>query len=255
MNVVIIGTGNVATAFSKLIKSAGHEIIAVTGRNEEQAKYLAESLNTNYFSGFSTIPKAEIYLVSVSDSSIKEVADALKVRDKIIVHTSGSVSKKVFENSSKNFGVLYPLQSLRKENEDTPAIPLLIDASNESTINILKTFASTLSSDVSVANDEQRLKLHIAAVIVSNFTNYLYTLTKSYCENENVPFKMLIPLIEETATRLKKLNPENVQTGPAIRNDISTIQKHLEILHDYPELNKIYQSMSEGIMNHYRDKK
>lgn len=252
MNVAIVGSGNVATVFGRLIKNAGHTIVAVAGRNEMNTKQLAATLNSNCFYDVSLMPAADIYIIAVSDGAIKDVCEALKVENKIVVHTSGAVSKYLLENSSGSFGVLYPLQSLRKENENNPVIPLLIDANNESTLNVIKSFALTFSSKVFVAGDEQRMKLHVAAVIVSNFTNYIYTLTKDFCESENVPFKMLIPLIEETATRLEKFNPEDVQTGPAIRNDISTINKHLEILQDYPQLHQIYQSMSEGIANFYR---
>lgn len=251
MNVIIIGSGNVATVFGKLIKNSGHYIAAVAGRNEQQALQLAHLLEASYYSDLSLTPEADIYIIAVSDSSINDIADKLKVGKKIVVHTSGSVSKNVLQNSSENFGILYPLQSLRKENENSPVIPLLIDANNNETLRVLKSFASTLTSKISVANDEQRLKLHVAAVIASNFTNYIYTLTKEYCEKENVPFNMLLPLIEETAMRLYTCNPKEMQTGPAIRKDYSTIEKHLEILSNLPELKQIYQSMSKGIINYY----
>ena len=115
---------------------------------------------------------------------------------------------------------------------------------------MIENFALTLSSKVSYANDEQRLKLHVAAVIVNNFTNHLYTLAADYCADEGLDFKMLQPLIEETALRLRDHRPADVQTGPAARKDMATLDKHLSILSQHPVLKKIYLRMSDSIMNH-----
>jgi|KBSMisStandDraft_5_1062788.scaffolds.fasta_scaffold330309_1 predicted short-subunit dehydrogenase-like oxidoreductase (DUF2520 family) len=253
MNVVLIGSGNVATVFGKLIKKSGHSIVQVIGRNEQHAKALADILGSDFHTNLSQANiEADIYVISVSDSSIIDIANNFKTGNKIVVHTSGAVSKNVLQKCSANFGVLYPLQSLRKQNENTLVIPLLIDANNEETLDTLRSFAETISSKVSVADDQQRLKLHVAAVIVSNFSNYIFTLTKAYCEKENIPFNMLLPLIQETAMRLNEFAPEDVQTGPAIRGDKPTMQKHLELLKEYPELKKIYEIISEGIINYYK---
>jgi predicted short-subunit dehydrogenase-like oxidoreductase (DUF2520 family) len=253
MNVVLIGSGNVATVLGKHIKKSGHSIVEVISRNEQRAKELANVLESDFHTNFSQInATADIYIISVSDSAIIDIANNLKVENKIVVHTSGAISKNILQNSSENFGVLYPLQSLRKENNNTSVIPILIDANNKETLDTIRSFTETISSKVSVADDEQRLKLHVAAVVVSNFSNYIFTLTKAYCEKEHIPFDMLLPLIQETALRLNEFSPVDVQTGPAIRGDRLTMQKHLELLQEYSELKKIYEIISEGIINYYK---
>ena len=151
------------------------------------------------------------------------------------------------QNISTNYGVLYPLQSLRKEIPDTVAIPLLVDGNSEKATRQVEDFALTISPIVSRANDEQRLKLHVAAIIANNFTNHLFSLTEEFCKNEKVDFKLLLPIINETARRLIDHAPAEVQTGPAIRNDISTIDKHLALLANYPKLKNIYQLLTDSI--------
>ena len=49
--------------------------------------------------------------------------------------------------------------------------------------------------------DDQRLKLHLAAVLCNNFVNHLYALTERYCKMEGLDFQLLLPLIKETAAR------------------------------------------------------
>lgn len=252
MNVVLIGAGNVATVLGRLIKDAGHTVREVVSRNAQHAGQLATILETGFNTDLkSTYQNADIYIIAVADDAIGDIADTLKLEDNIVVHTSGAVPMPILGKISKNYGILYPLQSLRKETLHIPVIPLLIDAGNETTLLTIQSFTASISGKVSVVNDAQRLKLHVAAVVAANFSNHLYALTEEFCQKENVRFDMLIPLIQEVALRLDDFSAKDVQTGPAIRNDQDTIQKHLQVLNDYPEIKKIYEIFTERITSFY----
>jgi len=249
MKIGIIGSGNVATVMGRKVSKAGHKIIQVISRNEGHAQLLAKELNCGYASSFDDLNRdGDLYMVAISDSSLLELDKHLSLEKKMIVHTAGSVSKNVLGKISKNYGVLYPLQSLRKENENIPEIPLLVDANTAENLTLIYDFAKTISNDVRHSNDEERLKLHVGAIIVNNFTNHLYALTENYCKKENVDFKLLLPLINETASRLHFFSPTELQTGPAARNDKLTIEKHLALLKDHPALKRIYELMTESIL-------
>lgn len=250
MKVVLIGSGNVATVLGRLIKDAGHEILQVLSRNPLHAKVLADRLGAS--SGdLNAAPdmQADLFIVSIIDSGYADQLGQFKMGNKLVLHTGGSVSKDVLQNFSTNYGVLYPLQTLRKELTTIPTIPFLIDANNEGAIVFIEEFARTFSQKVGRANDEQRLKLHTAAVIVSNFTNHLYALTETFCLAEQVNFDMLKPLILETANRIEHASPADVQTGPAIRKDIQTLDKHLRVLSLHPKLRTTYMRLTDSIMN------
>ena len=164
-----------------------------------------------------------------------------------MVHTAGSVSREILKPISERNGVLYPLQSLRRETEHVPGIPILVDASDGDSLKVLEGLAASVSSQVARASDAERLKLHTAAVIVNNFSNHLYTLAEDFCKRSGVEFKLLVPLIKETADRISILSPAGLQTGPAIRNDMGTIEKHLDLLSGFPEIQKIYRQLTESI--------
>ena len=251
MNIVIIGSGNVANVIARLIVQKGHSIIQIAGRNKKAVESLANDVNAKTEIDFKNIDTdADLYIIAVSDSAVAEVANKLQLTNKIIVHTAGAVSKDVLRNVSKNYGVLYPIQSLKKEIDYIPEIPLIIDGNSYETKMTLLDFARGFSKTVLEANDETRLKLHAGAVITSNFTNYMFVLTKSFCDSEKIDFNLLLPLIKETVQRLHKYNPIEMQTGPALRGDIVTIEKHLQILKEYPALKNIYKIMSENILEH-----
>jgi hypothetical protein len=144
---------------------------------------------------------------------------------------------------------------MRKEATHQPIIPLLIDGNDEDVKQQVRALALTMSAMVEEAGDDQRLKLHLAAVMVSNFTNHLYSLTEDFCKNEHVPFTALVPLIQEVAGRTASYSPTTMQTGPAVRNDLLTIEKHLGLLAGYPLQKKLYGIITESIMEFYRDRK
>jgi len=255
MNVVIIGSGNVATILGRKMFLAGHEIRQIVGRHEDNAAPLADELNCGYVLTLDEINKdSDLYIIAISDSSLAEIGTELFLDKQLVVHTAGSVPKSVLEKVSRNYGVLYPLQSLRKEIKTTPEMPLLVDANTEDNLTLIYDFAKTISDKVEAASDEERLKLHVGAIIVNNFANHLYALTEDYCRNENIHFQMLLPLINETASRLNSFPPKEVQTGPAERNDFQTIEKHIELLAQNPALKKIYEVMTESIIQNVRFK-
>ena len=251
MDIIIIGTGNTATILGRKLKVAGHEIIQIFGRDAKAASDLAYELNTESTNYWSVVQRnADIYVLAVSDIAIEEVAQELQLNEKIIVHTAGAVSKNILNSISSHFGVFYPLQSLKKEMQYLPQTPILIDASDATTLEQLEALGESISESVVQVNDEQRLKMHLAAVFCNNFVNHLYALMEGYCKKEGLDFQILKPLIQETALRINSIAPSQSQTGPAIRNDTTTLEKHLLLLEGYPDLKMIYQLFTKSIQEH-----
>lgn len=247
--IVLIGSGNAATVLGRLMKKQGHEIVQVVSRNLENARILANELGA--YSEPLTAPsfaEADIYIISVLDQAIKSMEKYEALRGKFVVHTAGSVSINALANISDRYGVLYPLQTLSKFVDHIPEIPFMVDGNNADTIDTLIKFARTISSNVSYANDNQRMGYHIAAVFATNFSNHMFALAEIYCQRENIDFKMMHPLIEEICTKVKMYSPYLTQTGPAIRNDSFTMGKHLEMLSRYPELKYMYIKLTENII-------
>ena len=253
MNITLIGSGNVATVLGRLLKDKEHAIVEICSRNKSHAATLAAELNAAICNSPKNINnQSDIYIIAVSDDAVSRVISSLSLGEKFVVHTCGSISKDVLKNTSKNYGVLYPLQSLRKETSYVPTIAFLVDGNNEHTMQEIKKLAASLSSQVAQANDEMRLHYHLSAVVVSNFTNHLYALTRQYCDANKIDFHLLLSLIEEVVQRLHHYEPAEMQTGPAVRGDETTIQKHLALLEKFPELQYVYEVMSKNIRDFNR---
>lgn len=273
MRVVMIGTGNVATVLSKLLVSKGHEILQVYGRNSDHASRLAEEIqglalknisetedpsnfNQKFKTNFCSDPalidnSADLYIVALSDTALYSITSWLNTGNKLVVHTAGSVPMDVLSGCSTNYGVLYPLQSLRKEMKSIPEIPFLIEGNTADDLCLIEELASDLSNTVVKMNSEDRMRLHIGAVMVSNFTNYLYARTAEYYKDQKLDFRLLLPLMKESVSRLEYVDPVEMQTGPAVRNDQPTIQKHLRLLSDKKDLAELYKRFSEEIRDYF----
>ncbi|MVT10144.1 Rossmann-like and DUF2520 domain-containing protein [Chitinophaga tropicalis] len=253
MDIVIIGAGNVAHCFGHLLKLHGHQILQVISRNKEHAVELAELLHASATDDLLDINmEADIYILAVSDAAIQELNSELRLGKRIVVHTAGAVPLEAIKKISTNTGVIYPLQSIRKEVKNFPPIPLMLEAATDEAMRRMQAVAQSIGSRIEVMDSHQRLQLHLAAVLCNNFTNHLIARSKDYCEKAGLDFTLLQPIIKETFDRLDKYPAESVQTGPALRNDEITMDRHRALLQDNEYLQLIYQVLSDSIYHFHR---
>ena len=254
-SIVFLGSGNVATHLAMAMHRVKIKILQVFSPNIEHAKTLAGKINSQATNNISDIKQdADLYLISVSDDQIKTVAKEMSPFQGIVAHTSGIVEMTVL-NKFENFGVFYPLQTFSKNRPvDMESVPFCIEGKNEKSWKALFNMAKKIGHhSVQYINSTERKDLHLAAVLVNNFTNHLYAQAEKLLEEKKMNFEILLPLIQETAAKLNQLQPSDAQTGPAKRKDLNTIKIHSEVLKNNPELLEIYQLFSHQILNKYHD--
>jgi predicted short-subunit dehydrogenase-like oxidoreductase (DUF2520 family) len=248
-DIVIIGSGNVASILGNEFLKKKIKVLQVYSRTEAHAKKLASKLNCNYTSDVDQIePSADLYLFTVSDSAIQSILKQGNWQGKTLAHTAGSVPLEIFKPFSENYGVFYPFQSFTKERKiDLSETPFFIEGSNEQVTIQLQNLAQHISSKVEVASSQQRAILHLAGVFVSNFTNHMVTIAFNILKENNLPKESIYPLLKETVEKAIDINPEKAQTGPAIRNNKEILDKQVQMLQENPEWQKIYTFVSESI--------
>lgn len=245
--IVIIGSGNVAThliqAFSK---NETVDLIQVFARKKENL--LSFIAPAKIVDNLSDLKEADLYIIAVSDDAIEQVANQISFENKLVVHTSGSYDFNGISTKNRK-GVFYPLQTFSKNKAiDFKTIPLCLEAENEADYAVLEKIAKSVSDKVYQINYRQRQSLHVAAVFVNNFVNHLYHIGSEICDNNQVDFGILKPLIEETANKINQLPPKEAQTGPAKRQDFNTIERHLNFISDDNQKN-IYQMLTQSILS------
>ncbi len=245
ITVSIIGSGKVAHhLILHLLEQEGIYLQQVYARHTDQLPaYLPKDRIINQLDQLTAV---DLILLAVSDDAIEQVTAAIPLQNQLIAHTSGATSIEAIKGPNRA-GVFYMLQTFSLEKAiDFSEIPFCLEAQSDADFNLLEKVALKFSEKVFDINSEQRRSIHIAAVFVSNFVNHMYVLGAEICKENHVPFDILKPLIQETAEKIKTIPPRQAQTGPAIRKDQKTIEKHLEFLID-PNLKNIYQILTQSI--------
>jgi predicted short-subunit dehydrogenase-like oxidoreductase (DUF2520 family) len=247
IKIVIIGSGNVAHhLIEAFAKSKKVEIVQVFARQKESITPLVDS--NKITTSFTNLAPADLYIIAVSDDAIAKVSSQIPFENRLVVHTSGTVSIDSLDSKNRK-GIFYPLQTFTKNKAvDFSSIPICLESENESDFELLKNVAESISNVVFKINSEQRKVLHVSAVFVNNFVNHLYQMGQEICIENKVPFEILKPLILETANKIMTLSPAAAQTGPAKRNDTQTIEAHLAILTNENQAT-IYKILTQSIQN------
>ena len=245
ISVVLLGAGNVAThlynAFSK-----SEKVTVNQWYNRTLTSISSYANKVDITDNLDQLKEADIYIIAVSDDSIAKLSEDLPFTNRLVVHTSGSVSVHDMDKKNK-LGVFYPLQTFSKAIDlDFSEVPICIEIIEKKNLKLLKDLATAVGCTPHKVYTEQRQTMHLAAVFVNNFTNQMYRIAHEIGETENVDFNLLKPLLMETARKVQHLSPYRAQTGPAKRNDKKTIKRHLKQLKN-EDHKKIYELLTDSI--------
>ena len=250
--VTIIGAGNLGSQLGRAMADRGLSIEQVFSRSIEKAQGLALAVGAAYTPFLEDITGgADLYMLAVRDDAIESVARALSKNlppSSLLVHTSGARASTVLEPFFERYGIFYPLQTISRGRPlAVDKVPFCIHANKEAEAEALMAMASRLSGSVHRMEDAERAYLHMAAVFANNFPNHLFAIAHRLLERRGLDFDLLRPLIEETAAKVMDGPPADLQTGPAIRGDANTLQIHLDLLDDEPEIQQLYLQLTRSI--------
>lgn len=247
--VVIIGSGNVAEALAKAIGASRYELVQIYARNRERGQAIARAVRCACADDPKRIAEADIYLMAVSDRAVPKLSESFDFGDAVVAHTAGSVALGELAPRIRNKGVFYPLQTFTAGRSlELSDVPLFIEGNNDFTVDALAGLAGALSTRVRIADSRQRMRLHLAAVFACNFANHMFAVGQQLLQEYGLSADLIKPLIRETVAKaLDSPSAAAVQTGPARRNDYRTRHKHIEMLHNHPELQNLYKNISLNI--------
>ncbi len=247
--VSLVGSGNIAHWLVYALKKADVDIRQIYSRQLDHAKELATKADADAIDSLrDLLPDSDLYIFSVKDDSYETLLSQLPFRLPLAVHTAGSLSIRIFEPYADSYGILYPYQSLNKNMDFANVeVPLSVESNDKMVENELFAFAGRLSSTVQLMGEARRLVLHRAAIFGCNFTNAMYAIAYDILRENNIDWRMILPLLENTLDKVKTMNPHDAQTGPAKRGDQNIILMHQEALQD-ERLREIYRLMSDYIM-------
>lgn len=253
--VYIIGSGNIAWHLANMYTSAPLHVKGIWSRNQEAGMEISDKFHIPFIEEDTILGMEGIFILAISDSAIESVAARIN-KNSVVIHTSGSTSIEILSKTHTQAGVFYPLQTFSKYKAvHFSEIPILIEYSNNDVKTLLEFWSEKLNSQSNYCNSADRMKYHIAAVFACNFVNHLIAQSEEWIKLNNLNFNILKPLITETTRKAIAQGTLQSQTGPAIRNDLITIEKHLKALESHPDLKKMYSFVTESIFNFHTKKK
>lgn len=259
MNIVFLGSGNVATHLSQAFYHNGHHISQIWSRTLSHAQRLAQCVEAVPLCKLEDLdPYADLYVLCVVDDAIAPMVESLAKQlpkhdtPPLWIHTSGTRPADVLKPLTSRYGVLWSPQSFVREVAlDLSASPFCIEGSSPETTAALRNLIKTVSNHLFELDSQQRQWAHLSAVIVNNFGNYLNSVAQQLLGKQNIPFELLAPIINTTA--IHAINEgtttplSTFQTGPAIRHDILTLQRHQQLLENEPDILQLYTLLSSLI--------
>lgn len=230
-SVVLLGGGNVGSHLAKALRRLkGYRLVYHYMRSVGMR---LEDLPT----------EADIYIFALSDTALEEVWQSMPPTRGVWIHTAGSVSLECMARYHEPCAVLYPLQTFSKARAiDWHDVPIYYEGDAEA-----ESLAKALSGRVAYADSVGRAKLHLAAVLACNYSNHLIALAEEYLQSEGFDAKVLMPLLRETFAKLEVMPARKAQTGPAVRGDVHTIERHLSMLADRPHLAALYTHLAASL--------
>lgn len=246
-DIVVIGAGNLAWHLIVVLQQAGFYVTLVSRKPETVADWPVPVIRLDEL-----IDRPDLVILAVPDDAIGPVTANLTYTlppEIPVIHTSGATPVTAIDAYFRQRGALWPIRSLRQGEpvHDWHDLPLAYHGSDAALTQVLGKLAGKLSDLVYALDDDQRAKLHLAAVFSNNFVTWLYEISHELCTESEIPFEALLPIIRNTALKQDGTAPRLTQTGAAARGDTATIARHLGLLDAHPDYARLYHFMSNLI--------
>lgn len=250
MKIAVIGAGNAGSAIGNMLKKNGQQVVAVWSRDARKARKLALSLKARAYSDISQIPRdLDLYLVAIKDDEVRNLAAKLNPGKGTVAHLSGSLEMSVFKKKFRNYGVLWPVMTFSASNKGkVQNFPVVVNGNTGKAKRTLFEAGKSLSKQVYKLSEKQRASSHLAAVFANNFTNHMIHLAQKILKKNTCPPTLLNSLILETARLGISGKARDIQTGPAIRQDLKTMLLHRKLLKNNRLIKTIYKTVSQSIV-------
>jgi predicted short-subunit dehydrogenase-like oxidoreductase (DUF2520 family) len=245
MRIGFIGAGKVGSAFGRYIHGHGVAISGYHDRHDDKCRRAAHATRSHAYPDTATlVSHSDIVLITTRDDQIAGVCSSLCRRKNIdahhlVGHMSGAHSSRILADA-RHLGAtvfsLHPLQSFADQDKALAELPqtfFSLEGEGEGLQPIRQILKQTGNRFFSITPENKSL-YHLSACILSNYLVTLMDLGLAALEKSGIDpdegFHAMRPLIDGTLSNIACLGTAKALTGPIIRGDAGTIQRHLEAL-------------------------
>jgi predicted short-subunit dehydrogenase-like oxidoreductase (DUF2520 family) len=260
-SIAVIGLGRVGSVLGRALHAAGYPIVAVASRTHAKAKLAASTFGAQPALPAQAAHRAELVLLTVPDDALPAIADELAAANvwrqgQFVVHASGASPANVLEPIAARgamIGSFHPVAAFASPQATLPpGITFGIEAP-EPLQHVLVQMAYALGGYPLRLTAEQKTLYHAAAVIASNYAVTLAAMAAQlFGRLDATPdeaLRALLPLMRTTLDNLEEQRLPNALTGPLVRGDAGTVQRHLQALDQTaPRVGAFYRCLGQATL-------
>lgn len=257
--ITIIGLGAMGQSLANALQKKGFRIISVVSRSDckslDKKRYyaLGKSLNE--------IEIGDVIFLCLPDDQLEnyahEIAETISWKGKTVYHTSGVHNAdvlSVLKLQGAEIGSTHPLQTFVR-NEPASFEGIWVSLNGTPAANVLaKQIFERLGAHTFVIDNQQKVKLHTAAVMVCNYYVALVKAAEEVLDFPDSTLKQLmLPLMHQTLKNISEKSLNEALTGPVARGDLGTIQKHLAAMNEgnHKDLYLMLGNFAASLTNHH----
>lgn len=235
----ILGGGRAAWAYGSAWRRIGWPTAGVWLRPESHSR-LPVLLDVPRRTVEELAAEADLLLVAVSDRAIEPVAERIPPTEAIIFHASGSL------NAVRDGFSLHPLKSLPPAGEPSDLRDtLLVFEGNHR--EVAEEIARAAGARFAAIDPERKARYHAGAVFGSNYVAVMLDIAEELIGIDGARDDLLA-LADSAMRNWAAHTGARRFTGPAIRGDRETVERHLAALRDDPDLAEIYRRLAARIV-------
>ena len=262
MNIGFIGAGRVGCTIGRYLADAGIAIEGYYSRSKESADIAATFTNTRSFESIEDLVKScDTIFLTTSDSAIENVwncIDRFDLKDKVISHFSGSLSSDIFSGIDKTgaYGCsihpMYAFSDKFTSYEQFNTACLTMEGHREAIFRMKSLFGDKLGHRIFTLDSKDKIKYHAAAAFASNYVDAIMQIAVELMEqcgfSEEDTFTLLGPLVKNNVNSIINNGTTASLTGPAERNDVGTVKKHLHAI-EGTEAEEVYRVLGRTLLS------
>ena len=269
LKILIIGNGKLGFQLARHLSASGNTgkpypynaTVELWARNPEKKAAEAQKYGINLSGDLKkSYQEAALIILAVSDASINLVAGQLaeygETDSKMVFHCSGTTTIRAISVYFTYSAILWPIQTFSADYqaERWQNAPLVSPATNVPALKAAELVARLINGrSPFVLTDQQRQITHLGAVWANNFTNHLLAHLTEISQEVGIPLALFSPILAQTLANFSLGQSGSSQTGPASRNDLATIETHLNLLALHPESQNLYNVLTQSILKNTKN--
>ena len=236
MKIGFIGAGHVGFSLSKWINLKHNCVKGIYSKNIDDSKECANFSISEYYKDLKELVlNCDTLFLTVNDDSIKDIVEELlklNIKDKILIHTSGSLSSSVFKelNINNDCYSIHPIYAFSDKYESykhLDDIYFTLEGSNNHLDELNKLF----NNKIVIIDNDKKKKYHLACSMISNMVCGIVDISEELFKEIGIEDRNIyMPLFKNISNNILEYGALSSLTGPIVRNDIETVKGHINNL-------------------------